>query len=106
MKFGKLLRARALQTAPWAGNYVDYKALKGLIKDCLHDAKAAHLLNKRKTSHHLLISVSPAMRAFFDAVDAQASKVDRLYLTQLRRYRDALDMLEVRTTHSTASVLP
>lgn len=87
MKFGKYLASRQLELPEYSGHFIDYKALKKLIKHLAIDH------NKNSTTQDVQKTLKENKASFFFRVERELEKVNSFYLEKQANLAVTLDLL-------------
>lgn len=94
MKFGKYLASRQLELPEYAGHFIDYKALKKLIKQLAIPADGNESGgNSGKSSFEIHEILKENKASFFFRVERELDKVNMFYLEKQANLEMTLDLL-------------
>lgn len=97
MKFGKYLASRQLELPEYSGNFIDYKALKKLIKHLANPATASstsadpQAATATQSEIHAILKENKA--SFFFRVERELEKVNSFYLEKQANLAITLNLL-------------
>ncbi|CUM66031.1 uncharacterized protein PRCAT00003685001 [Priceomyces carsonii] len=96
MKFGKYLASRQLELPEYSGHFIDYKALKKLIKQLAIPATSSSNRDGTRTSltqQEIQETLKENKASFFFRVERELDKVNALYLEKQANLAVNLDVL-------------
>ncbi|KAK6453885.1 positive regulatory protein of phosphate pathway [Scheffersomyces xylosifermentans] len=98
MKFGKYLASRQLELPEYSGHFIDYKALKKLIKQLAIPATTAtkDSSNRPLTQAEIQQTLKENKASFFFRVERELDKVNSFYLEKQANLAINLDLLVMK----------
>ncbi|ODV68430.1 hypothetical protein HYPBUDRAFT_165195 [Hyphopichia burtonii NRRL Y-1933] len=97
MKFGKYLASRQLELPEYSGHFIDYKALKKLIKQLAKPATASkHGIDTPLSQDEIQQTLKENKASFFFRVERELDKVNSFYLEKQANLAVNLDLLVMK----------
>lgn len=98
MKFGKYLASRQLELPDYSEHFIDYKALKKLIKKLADPSKndAQNGAKKLSTPIEIQFALRENKAAFFFRVERELDKVNSYYLEKQANFDVTLDLMLIK----------
>lgn len=98
MKFGKYLASRQLELPDYSEHFIDYKALKKLIKKLADPSKddAQNGAKKLSTPTEIQFALRENKAAFFFRVERELDKVNSYYLEKQANFAVTLDLMLIK----------